>query len=280
MKKAVKYCIFLLTLFLIAPSAGAAEQPLAEGSRIVLYTSGGRTALSAECGRIGLLGAAFDPAAPAENVIWTLHPQEDGSWVLENGGNRLSLDADTFGLTLNGELDRWTVTETEAGLVSLTNGEGGWALTWYSGPEVFGASQTASEFTAFHLFLLPEAPTEPPATEIPTTEPEEEGTAELPATEIPSGSTGEGTEEPSVPPTETPELPAAPEWTWNLYFGQLHAHTADSDGVGTVAEAYVQAKMAGMDFFAVTDHSDSFDRDKEGLLTDGSISENWTSGKE
>ena len=39
------------------------------------------------------------------------------------------------------------------------------------------------------------------------------------------------------------------------YFGDLHAHTAVSDGTGTPAGAYASAQAAGMDFFAVTDHS-------------------------
>lgn len=39
------------------------------------------------------------------------------------------------------------------------------------------------------------------------------------------------------------------------YFGDLHAHTSVSDGMGTPAGAYASAQAAGMDFFAVTDHS-------------------------
>jgi len=45
------------------------------------------------------------------------------------------------------------------------------------------------------------------------------------------------------------------------YYGQLHSHTAEnSDGSGTLQEAYSYAKnVAKLDFFAVTDHSNSFD---------------------
>ena len=279
MKRAIKCCIFLLIMLLASPSAGAAERLLRDGDQILLITSDARTALSAERGRIGLLGAEFDVAEPADALLWTVWQQADGSWILENAGNRLSLDAETFGLTINGEYDSWCITETETGLVTLTNAEGGWMLTWYPGPEVFGASQTVSEFTAFRLLRLSEEQPEPTATEIPTTEPVGEDTTEPPTTEIPAESAGDDTEDPSVPPTEAPEPAAGPDLEWNLYFGQLHAHTADSDGLGTVAEAYAQAKAAGLDFFAVTDHSDSFDHDKEGLLTDGSVSENWTTGK-
>lgn len=45
----------------------------------------------------------------------------------------------------------------------------------------------------------------------------------------------------------------------NLYSGEVHAHTSNSDGSGTVTEAYTYARdVAKLDFFAVTDHSDSF----------------------
>ena len=42
----------------------------------------------------------------------------------------------------------------------------------------------------------------------------------------------------------------------HLYAGEVHAHTSDSDGQGTVQEAYAYARdVAGLDYFAVTDHS-------------------------
>lgn len=45
----------------------------------------------------------------------------------------------------------------------------------------------------------------------------------------------------------------------NLYSGELHAHTGDSDGKETVKEAYAYARdVANLDFFSVTDHSNSF----------------------
>lgn len=50
--------------------------------------------------------------------------------------------------------------------------------------------------------------------------------------------------------------------TYNLYFGQLHAHSNFSDGQGTPTEAFDWAKnVAKADFFALTDHSNSFDND-------------------
>lgn len=46
----------------------------------------------------------------------------------------------------------------------------------------------------------------------------------------------------------------------HLYAGEVHSHTSDSDGQGTVAEAYAYARdVAGLDYFAVTDHSGSFE---------------------
>ena len=51
----------------------------------------------------------------------------------------------------------------------------------------------------------------------------------------------------------------------NLYSGELHAHTGDSDGVQTVKDAYKYARdVAKLDFFSVTDHSNSF---KNGVYT-------------
>ena len=45
----------------------------------------------------------------------------------------------------------------------------------------------------------------------------------------------------------------------HLYKGEIHAHTSDSDGKQTILEAYTYARdVAKLDFFAVTDHSNSF----------------------
>ena len=70
---------------------------------------------------------------------------------------------------------------------------------------------------------------------------------------------------------------------WNVYFGQLHAHTNLSDGDGSVEEAFDYAsKVENLDFFAVTDHSDSFDNADAGAIgADGrSISTGWAAGKQ
>lgn len=68
----------------------------------------------------------------------------------------------------------------------------------------------------------------------------------------------------------------------NLYFGLLHAHTNISDGLGTVEEAFSHAAgVEGLEFFAVTDHSNSFDNAGAGAITlDGStVSQEWAAGK-
>ena len=42
-----------------------------------------------------------------------------------------------------------------------------------------------------------------------------------------------------------------------FFFGNLHSHTAYSDGQGTPAEAFAFARdVAGYDFYAVTDHAE------------------------
>ena len=76
--------------------------------------------------------------------------------------------------------------------------------------------------------------------------------------------------------------------TYKNYFGQLHSHTAEnSDGYGTLDEAYDHAKnVAGLDFFAVTDHSNSFDEanpnDKAGTYNLGAYNKDniqWQNGQ-
>ncbi len=70
------------------------------------------------------------------------------------------------------------------------------------------------------------------------------------------------------------------------YFGQLHSHTTNSDGAGTLTEAFAWARdNAKLDFFAVTDHSNSFDTapkgDKAGTYNLGAYNsgnERWRNG--
>ncbi|SKA94002.1 Predicted metal-dependent phosphoesterase TrpH, contains PHP domain [Caloramator quimbayensis] len=67
---------------------------------------------------------------------------------------------------------------------------------------------------------------------------------------------------------------------YNIYFGQLHSHTTNSDGLGTLDDAYSYAKgTAKLDFFAVTDHSNSFDNASTSSMADGSKSTKWLNGR-
>mgnify|MGYP004549341853 CR=1 FL=1 len=67
---------------------------------------------------------------------------------------------------------------------------------------------------------------------------------------------------------------------YTAYFGQLHSHTNLSDGAGTIDDAYTHAsKVPGLDFEAVTDHSNWFDNDVESDILDGSKSEKFNQGK-
>ena len=68
---------------------------------------------------------------------------------------------------------------------------------------------------------------------------------------------------------------------YNIYFGQLHSHTNISDGAGSVEEAFQYASnVKNLDFLAVTDHSNSFDGEANGVLSeDGSaVSSEWAQG--
>ena len=62
--------------------------------------------------------------------------------------------------------------------------------------------------------------------------------------------------------------------TYQLYFGELHSHTAEySDGTGTLEQALAHAKNADqIDFLAVTDHSNYYDTkdNPNGDMTDAS----------
>jgi len=61
----------------------------------------------------------------------------------------------------------------------------------------------------------------------------------------------------TAPATEVHPVPAPTvAQSIHVYLGNLHSHTANSDGSGTPAEAYAYARdKAGLDFLAVTDHN-------------------------
>jgi predicted extracellular nuclease len=69
---------------------------------------------------------------------------------------------------------------------------------------------------------------------------------------------------------------------YNIYFGQLHAHTNLSDGAGEVEDAfdYAAKKAKNIDFLAITDHSNWLE-DVAGTnnIADASKSTKWNRGK-
>ena len=72
---------------------------------------------------------------------------------------------------------------------------------------------------------------------------------------------------------------------YQLYFGQLHAHTNISDGAGSVTEAFQHAsQVENLDFLAVTDHSNSFDNESDSQVDLGAdltnVSDEWKQGHE
>ena len=72
---------------------------------------------------------------------------------------------------------------------------------------------------------------------------------------------------------------------YQLYFGQLHAHTNISDGAGSVTEAFQHAsQVENLDFLAVTDHSNSFDNESDSRVDLGvdltNVSDEWKQGHE
>lgn len=122
--------------------------------------------------------------------------------------------------------------------------------------------------------------TEPEETTIPTTEetePEETNPEETTVSTEPEETEPEET----TAPTEPKKLVSPFSAPYKLYFGLLHSHTEFSDGQGTVQEAYAYAdSVEGLDFFAVTDHSNSFDNsDSAAIDQDASaVSGQWAEG--
>ncbi len=65
---------------------------------------------------------------------------------------------------------------------------------------------------------------------------------------------------------------------YNHYYGLLHAHTSASDGHGTYNDAYYFARdKAKLDFFAITEHSQSLDNQDKCFIDNALGSSEWTS---
>ncbi|MBQ7147326.1 MAG: CehA/McbA family metallohydrolase [Pseudobutyrivibrio sp.] len=67
---------------------------------------------------------------------------------------------------------------------------------------------------------------------------------------------------------------------YNIYFGQIHAHTSISDGAGTLEEALKHAtNVDNLDYIVITDHSNSIDNYNESKITenvDKAETDEWT----
>ncbi len=130
-------------------------------------------------------------------------------------------------------------------------------------------------------------PDQPPEMTQPSTrQPSPEPTAPTEAAPSPAtpSTTEPDTGNPMTLPSETISMvpDASLNCGWHFYFGLLHAHTAISDGVTDVEEAFIlAAQVENLDFFAVTDHSDSFDHAGQGSLSqDGAaLSQDFAAGK-
>ena len=69
---------------------------------------------------------------------------------------------------------------------------------------------------------------------------------------------------------------------YNIYYGHLHNHCSISDGSGTPDDAYSTAKLAGLDFFGLSDHAEALtDTEYEAMKTaanayaDGTFTTFW-----
>jgi hypothetical protein len=67
---------------------------------------------------------------------------------------------------------------------------------------------------------------------------------------------------------------------YNIYFGQIHAHTSISDGAGTLDEALKHAtNVDNLDYIVITDHSNSIDHQDISKITqnvDTADTDEWT----
>lgn len=151
-------------------------------------------------------------------------------------------------------------------------------------PEASADDNPQSEESTFEGPVPAESPSEETATEVSV--PEASSPREsVPAESVSTPSIPETSLPPETPPEDIlpatlsePAEPAGP----GLYFGLLGAHSDLSEGTGTVEDLFQSAaNMPNLDFFAVTDHSDSFDNmDSADIRIDSTaLSADWAAGK-
>lgn len=196
--------------------------------------------------------------------VWTLLVTDAGVMLTDSSGVTIApLDDGTSGITAGEGV--WTV-RCEGGLFSFHS---------FSGETQVVLSSNAYAANRFRAYPEADVAAEPQVYSSGFALHRLESKPEIP--------------EETTPPTETtapeetlPETaPQPPELPWNFYFGRLHAHSAISDGTQPVETVFSKAKAAGLDFYAVTDHSNSFDNDTLGAIgEDGTnVSAAWAAGR-
>ena len=261
----------------VIPVTSAAD--LVSGSYI-LMSSEGYAPGSLDNGWLTPVQLPLEEEIPtaSEEVIWTLDVSEEGVLLTDPAGNPVAPgEAEEEGL-IAGEYRWQTSFDGERFFFHGISGETAVTLARCDdlGFRAYDSRLIGALYDGgFTLYrVTEEAPEEPSDPSEEATEPSEEPTE-------PSEEPTDPSEEPTNPtePEEEPEIPAGP----GLFFGVLHSHTEDSDGSGTPAEAYDYAiNVAGLDFLAVTDHSNSLDGNENGVLSQDAsgISEKWRLGKE
>lgn len=251
--KTLRIILTIVLLFLIW-QMGLPARAAENGDRVVVWLPQSSAALSSQVKNGNLAGTTVGAEGEtvtgfSEAEVWILEETEAG-WRFLQQGQALSVSAGSYNLRLGVEYDCWRLEAVEDGYLVQNTGSGNY-LRWNGS---WGYWTTAARGTAVKLYLLP-------------------------TEEDPEPSDPEETTEPTAP-ADVPALPVPEGYT--LYFGQLHAHTDLSDGTGSVEEAFAYAsQVPGLDFFAVTDHSQTFDYAREPSLTEDAarISQAWARGK-
>lgn len=197
--------------------------------------------------------------------LWTLTVTESGVQLQDGNGvsiapaadgqNGLSSGAYEWSITFDESYFTFHGVSGETPVVLAQNGDGEFRAYARELTESYPEGYPC-RFTLYRLTeTKPEVPTE-------TTEPTE-------------------TESTETEPAETEPEPTEPDIPcWGLYFGQLHSHSTLSDGSAAVSQLYDAAKEQGLDFLAVTDHSNSFDYAETPSISTVPVSTAWATGKE
>lgn len=285
-----RWTALVLTLILVLSwmPCGTLAQEMAEPvGDLTQLVSGKYMLLSSDGTSPGCLEEGWLVMA-AEQAVWTLDVSEAGVHLTDPAGTPVAPgESDETGLVA-GEY-RWSVTVSE-GIFSFHGIAGELPVTLARCDDLgFRAydDRLIGEIYdgGFRLYPVTEEENPPETPEEPPEEPENpQDPVDPPKDPENPEDPVEPPEEPEIPedpvdPPEEPIVPAGP----GLFFGVLHSHTKDSDGSGTPAEAYAYAKdVAGLDFLAVTDHSNSFDGEENSSISQdaSAISEKWRLGKE